>query len=626
MIAILIKLVGLTFSLLPFKVLEFMTECMGVLFLYIPSQRRRVLLSNLKYAFPSYSNSRVRELARESAVRMFEMGFFSLSYIYFSKSQRRRSVLYSKETEDELTKLRKAKKPVLFLVPHVCLFETIATSPFFRPSYPKILGAIYRPNRNPKIDSRIQKSRDAVGIKGFSRKEALWGAKKHLSSGNWLIVLFDQNAGKQGALSLFLGRVASVSTLPDLLYKSTNAITVYACPKRIGFFQTKLELTRIIDSNSISLDSHKALAYDLKTNLHFSPEWLWTHGKWKTNFYPGSKFNFSAKRNLLPSDIPRKLTFVIRMPNWLGDIVMALPTLVAIRNTRKDVRLVLLCRPQFKDLLKWFKVGDEIFCLGNVFSTSGMKNFLGMRHTFPECHLLFTNSFRGDFEAFLVGAIHRFGLVNKRKKRPLLTHCFEHNAKTTKTGTPLHQSKQWEEMARYFGLKGKADFNPLIKTKKIKGFQVGIILGSENNPSKRWGWERWSKLCSLFLNSIFDLKINLYGTKKDMGDAEKILFNVNSQRIFNNVGKTTLVELADEFLKCRMIIGCDSGGVHLANSLGVKTVVLFGPTNPILTKPCFNSPLLVIQPNESPSCGGVSMELLSVKMVFENSMKFFHEK
>ena len=624
--AILIKAIGLLLSLLPLVALGVITECLGKLFMIVPSRRRRVLLSNIRYAFPEWTLREVRNFATVSAARMFEMGLFSLSYIYFSKSQRRRSVLYSKETEEELKKLRKSKRPVLILLPHVCLFETIATSPFFRPSYPKTLGAIYRPNRNPVLDSRIQKSRDTSGIKGFSREKALWAAKKHLSSGNWLIVLFDQNAGKQGALSSFLGRVASISTLPDLLYKSTKAITIYACPKRIGFFQTEIELTRINDSNSISLDSHKALAYDLKTNLHFSPEWLWIHGKWKTNFYPGSKFNFTAKRSLLPSDIPRTLTFVIRMPNWLGDVVMALPTLVAIRNTRKDVRLVLLCEPQFKDLLERFEIGEEILCLGNVFSKSGMKNFLGMRHIFPECHLLFTNSFRGDFEAFLVGAIHRFGLVDKRKKRPLLTHCFEHNSKVIETSLPLHQSKQWEEMACYFGLKGNADFSPLFETKKIKGLQVGIILGSENNPSKRWGWERWSKLCSLFLNSIFDLKINLYGTKKDMGDAKKILHNVNSQSLFNHVGETTLVELADEFLKCGMVIGCDSGGVHLANSLGVKTVVLFGPTNPILTKPCFNSPLLIIQPNESPSCGGVSMELLSVKMVFENSMKFFHEK
>jgi heptosyltransferase II len=623
--AILIKAIGLLLSLLPLVALGVITEYLSKLYMIVPSGRRRVLLSNIRYAFPEWTPREVRNFAMVSTARMFEMGLFSLCYIYFSKSQRRRSVLYSKETEDELKKLRKTKKPVLILLPHVCLFETMATSPFFRPSYPKTLGAIYRPNRNPEIDSRIQKSRDTVGIKGFSRKEALWGAKKHLSSGNWLVVLFDQNAGKQGALSSFLGRVASISTLPDLLCKSTKAITIYACPKRIGFFQTEIELTRINDSNSISLDSHKALAYDLTTNLHFSPEWLWIHGKWKTNFYPGSKFNFTAKRNLLPSDIPRKLTFVIRMPNWLGDVVMALPTLVAIRNTRKDVRLVLLCKPQFKDLLERFKVGEEILCLGNVFSISGMMKFLGMRNSYPECHFLFTNSFKGDLEAFLVGAVHRFGSTHIRKKRPLLTHCFHPPLKLTAESAFIHQANLWEEMARYFGLKGGADFSPLLKSDRIEGLRIGIILGSENNPLKRWELDKWLELCSLFLNSDPNLNINLYGTNKEVSVAGEISDKINSQRVFNLTGKTSLVELVDEFLTCKMVIGCDSGGVHLANSIGVKTVVLFGPTNPLLTRPCFDSPLLVIQPHKPSSSGGLPMSLLSVNKVFEKCKPFLHE-
>ena len=91
------------------------------------------MINNLKYAFPEWSDNEINEVARVSAARMIEMGLFSLTYPFMSKSRWRRSVLYSENTEKKLIELRKSKNPVLFLLPHFALFETLATSPYFRP-------------------------------------------------------------------------------------------------------------------------------------------------------------------------------------------------------------------------------------------------------------------------------------------------------------------------------------------------------------------------------------------------------------------------------------------------------------------------------------------------------------
>ena len=96
-------------------------------------------------------------------------------------------------------------------------------------------------------------------------------------------------------------------------------------------------------------------------------------------------------------------------------------------------------------------------------------------------------------------------------------------------------------------------------------------------------------------------------------------------RVCDLTGKTSLPELADEFASCEMVVGCDSGGVHLANSLGTKVVVLFGPTNPQVTKPCYDSPLIVIQPKDSPSEGGWDMSLIKPSEVFEKCNSFWNE-
>ena len=86
---------------------------------------------------------------------------------------------------------------------------------------------------------------------------------------------------------------------------------------------------------------------------------------------------------------------------------------------------------------------------------------------------------------------------------------------------------------------------------------------------------------------------------------------------FNRAGKTNLVNFAKELAQCSFVIGNDTGGVHLANCIGVSTIVLYGPTNPLETKPAFNAPLKILQPCHCPPCGGSSMNDLTVGQVWE---------
>ena len=83
-----------------------------------------------------------------------------------------------------------------------------------------------------------------------------------LRDGNWLTVLFDQNGGHAGSDAMFLNRLTSVTTFPDLLAKVNNLRVVYALPRRIGFFKTHLSLKEILPSKDkpISIQAHDLLA------------------------------------------------------------------------------------------------------------------------------------------------------------------------------------------------------------------------------------------------------------------------------------------------------------------------------------------------------------------------------
>ena len=82
----------------------------------------------------------------------------------------------SNDVEQQLNGLRNSNKPVLFLLPHLSLFESLLFSKDFWPSSSrKLEGEVFRPNRNPSLDDFIDSSRKAAGLVTFSRKEGLQG-------------------------------------------------------------------------------------------------------------------------------------------------------------------------------------------------------------------------------------------------------------------------------------------------------------------------------------------------------------------------------------------------------------------------------------------------------------------
>ena len=106
------------------------------------------------------------------------------------------------------------------------------------------MGAIYRPNRNLTLDKWIREARQKTGLEVFSRKSGLRESLYFLRKKNWLTLLFDQNGGENGTDFLFLDRVASLTSLPDIFTRIENIRVVYACPRRIKIFQAKLFLKK----------------------------------------------------------------------------------------------------------------------------------------------------------------------------------------------------------------------------------------------------------------------------------------------------------------------------------------------------------------------------------------------
>ena len=127
---------------------------------------------------------------------------------------------------------------------------------------------------------------------------------------------------------------------------------------------------------------------------------------------------------------------------------------------------------------------------------------------------------------------------------------------------------------------------------KIK---IGVLPGSSNNSEKRWPVSNWITLIKETLRVSRISKIALYGSEHEIDLSNLIVKDINDPGLENKCGKTNLEQLCIELSSCSVVVGNDSGGMHLANCLGVPSLVIFGPTNPNATRPIYGTNMSLIR-------------------------------
>jgi len=110
---------------------------------------------------------------------------------------------------------------------------------------------------------------------------------------------------------------------------------------------------------------------------------------------------------------------------------------------------------------------------------------------------------------------------------------------------------------------------------------IGINPGT-NGPAKRWPAEKFAELGALLAGRL-DARICVF-----WGPGEKPLADAIAGRIGDAAvvaPRTSLRQLGAMFERCSAVVSSDSGPMHIAAALGVPTVGIFGPVNPLLQGP-----------------------------------------
>jgi heptosyltransferase II len=624
---IFLKTLGWVLAHTPEPLLRALTAVLGgLIFLGLP-RRRRILLSNLDHAFPDRGTAWARRIGRESCRQMVETALLSFAAPFLSEQRLKQIARVSPSGEAWLRDYTANPRPTVFGTVHCAHWETQAwlgllCAPTPLPEF----GIIFRPLDNATADAFIKSTRERYGMKLLSRRDGFAEALKILRRRGCIGLLFDQNAGLQGALTTFLGRVCSTTELPGLLAEKFSADVRTFYPRRTGFWRVEITSDAIVHDGTtvgVTLALNRWLEQALANDEKLCASWLWAHDRWRHQDMPEKRLRLEARRDLLAADcaarglasLPHRTRIWVRLPNWLGDVVVALPLLRAVRIARPDAELTLIGRPAFAPLVEKFGVADHYEPLPPR-GPGYFLHFRRLRRRYPDTFLLLTNSLRGDLEAWLTSCPQRFGIVRTGKSRPLLTHGWRVPADFDEKQN--HQLTLWENFLCAFGLDRLPDRQPINpKSQTTDHKQIGLIVGSENSPEKRRPVEPWRALIAALPSQRFVI----FGTAGDAPIAAAVADGFGPS-VENLTGRTDLAAFAEKLAACDLLVTNDTGGMHLANALSVPLIALFGPTNPVRTGPVFAAPFQILQPPGCPPTGGASLADLTPESVIAAIGKF----
>jgi heptosyltransferase-2 len=298
-----------------------------------------------------------------------------------------------------------------------------------------------------------------------------------------------------------------------------------------------------------------------------------------------------------------KLKFVtgdvlVKEVNWLGDLVMSLPALRAIRGEFASGRLAVLVRAELAGLFEGINWVDEVIAYPSAAGLARTMRVIGeIRRRHFDLSILFPNSFESALWVTLGGVRQRVGYATDHRRLMLTDHTMP-----ASDALENHQSQYWLGLIRdtlgitagsevidhklEVGVKPLLEMRGWLATHRSRPDApalVAIAPAAAYGPAKEWPLVRYAALIDLIADR-FDAECVLIGAPEDRAKCDQVAATARAGAI-NTAGEISLGEVIALLSLCNGFVGNDSGAMHVAAAVGIPTIGIFGSTNPIRTGP-----------------------------------------
>ncbi len=324
-------------------------------------------------------------------------------------------------------------------------------------------------------------------------------------------------------------------------------------------------------------------------------------------------------------------SLVVHMPNWVGDLVMATPTLRAIRNSFPSTELTVMVRPYVAELLTGSVWQNRTVVVDERSMSGFVHGVRALRAQQPDTALVLSHSFRPALIARLSGARRRVGYERGRRGM-LLTDVLELPEK--RGGVPQYMGDQHMAVAERIGCQrdeggpelpvcdeDEQRAESVLAPYRAAGPLVGIAPGAAFGSSKMWNPARFAAVADGLIASG-GARVVILAAPREQDICELIVARITERGGLVNIGLPALSLLKSIVKRLDLLITTDSGVRHIAVAFGVPTVVLMGPTRPEYTSSPFEKGVILRHdvecgPCHEPICptDHVCMDLITVDEV-----------
>ena len=288
---------------------------------------------------------------------------------------------------------------------------------------------------------------------------------------------------------------------------------------------------------------------------------------------------------------------LVRATNWVGDVVMSLPAVRALRAADPVGTLALLARPWVAEMYRLLPEVDEVVVDGakEAGADAGARERLvgAIRAARFDRAVILPTSFRSAWTLARAGVPERIG-YRAEWRGALLTRA---------VGLSLASGEHqvWKHL-RLAEAAGAASADPPDVSWPVSaavrdaararlaeaGWKGGAFaaahVASFANAAKRWELARFAAVFDELATrrGLTVVLLGSAGEKVVNGEAATL---AKKARVFDLSGATSLPEALGILAEAAVFLGNDSGLAHLAGAAGTPSVVVFGPTDPEATRP-----------------------------------------
>ncbi|MDZ7697002.1 MAG: putative lipopolysaccharide heptosyltransferase III [Deltaproteobacteria bacterium] len=285
----------------------------------------------------------------------------------------------------------------------------------------------------------------------------------------------------------------------------------------------------------------------------------------------------------------------------IGDVVLTMPALKALRHGFPDRKLIMCVRDQAGDLVTDCPWADETLTIkkNNANRSSWMAHQTRILQTMVGNRFYMAidlrTGTRGGILTALSMAHYRIGRFAEPKalwRNRIFTHLVKPENERTQ-----YAARHNLNILAPFDI-GTSDIRPHLTVPQSRTQRALQLLRETGVPQDRpliaihpfslWKYKEWrtNALIALIdgIKERYDVSIIITGAPEE-AKRVKAIIQACKRKVVSLAGRTAIGDLPALLQRCHLLIGVDTAALHIAAAVGVPTVGIFGPSDPMTWAP-----------------------------------------